>query len=347
MTKELGELAYISTKIGEKPEYVQGGGGNTSVKIDEYVMAVKASGYKLSDVTITDAVAFVNYTEIKRFFRQAEASTETAFNDFIRSVKIEKEGYKDLRPSIEAGFHALLRKYVIHTHSVYSNILNCCKQQRELVKEIFRGYNNILIVDYASPGLELTISIYSTLEEFYTANNYYPEIIFLKNHGIIVNADTSEKALALHEEVTNTIREYFNLVDCYPTIRIEEINGRYLGKSDFKKIDQKITIKEIIEAISKNIIFPDQIVYFNADEIQGVSTKFTLQEIKDDLYYLTNYNEALTIEETIMAYAYIYYYVEKNNLKINNLSNQQVHYIMNMESEKYRKQLLVKEISIG
>ena len=38
----LKELEYISKAVGIPVDYTQGGGGNTSVKLDEQYMAVKA-----------------------------------------------------------------------------------------------------------------------------------------------------------------------------------------------------------------------------------------------------------------------------------------------------------------
>jgi rhamnose utilization protein RhaD (predicted bifunctional aldolase and dehydrogenase) len=51
MYKEmLKNLEYISKEVGLPIEYTQGGGGNTSVKLDNELMAVKASGFKLKQI---------------------------------------------------------------------------------------------------------------------------------------------------------------------------------------------------------------------------------------------------------------------------------------------------------
>ena len=43
-------LVNISNKIGKRCDYTQGGGGNTSVKIDSENMAIKASGSTLKEM---------------------------------------------------------------------------------------------------------------------------------------------------------------------------------------------------------------------------------------------------------------------------------------------------------
>ena len=94
----LSELARMSQTVGERNDYVQGGGGNTSVKLDNGLMAVKASGIRLAQVTETDGFAVVEVETLK------DVTSE--------------QGYKPARPSVEAGFHALLGKFVLHTHPV-------------------------------------------------------------------------------------------------------------------------------------------------------------------------------------------------------------------------------------
>ena len=50
-TEQLKELVLISRSAGSRSDYVQGGGGNTSVKLDDNLMAVKASGFMLKDIS--------------------------------------------------------------------------------------------------------------------------------------------------------------------------------------------------------------------------------------------------------------------------------------------------------
>ena len=54
MKAEIKDLIKVSHYAAASKAYIQGGGGNTSVKLDDRQMAVKASGCKLSDMN--DAV---------------------------------------------------------------------------------------------------------------------------------------------------------------------------------------------------------------------------------------------------------------------------------------------------
>ena len=63
-SEHLSELAKISKLIGQNPAYVQGGGGNTSVKFGDKYMAVKSSGLTLAEVTESNGYSVVDFEAI-------------------------------------------------------------------------------------------------------------------------------------------------------------------------------------------------------------------------------------------------------------------------------------------
>lgn len=71
----LEAFAGLSRNIGSRPDYVQGGGGNTSVKLNGGLMAVKASGFCLSDVGADRAYAVLDYDSLRRFYMETDPST--------------------------------------------------------------------------------------------------------------------------------------------------------------------------------------------------------------------------------------------------------------------------------
>ncbi|MEF2644960.1 MAG: class II aldolase/adducin family protein [Oscillospiraceae bacterium] len=58
--KLLSEFARVSQAAGARADYVQGGGGNTSVKLPGGLMAIKASGFCLSDIRPDKAYAVLD-----------------------------------------------------------------------------------------------------------------------------------------------------------------------------------------------------------------------------------------------------------------------------------------------
>ena len=56
----LENFRKVSSSVGARAAYVQGGGGNTSVKLEGGLMAIKASGYWLKDIDIDKAYAVLD-----------------------------------------------------------------------------------------------------------------------------------------------------------------------------------------------------------------------------------------------------------------------------------------------
>ena len=199
MKEEVKNLVNISRKIGSYPEFIQGGGGNTSVKIDDNLMAIKASGYLLKNMTEDDGFAFVNYSDIDNHIQNDTIlnNTEDEFSSFIKEKTSKINGYPILKPSIETGFHTLLPyKYIVHTHSIYSNILCCSSEGKGIVQKLF---SDGLWIKYANPGKDITIEISKATKDKES------NVIFMQNHGIIVCADNANDAQKLHEAVNNKI----------------------------------------------------------------------------------------------------------------------------------------------
>ncbi len=321
MKNKLEKLAWLSQKIGNRLDYVQGGGGNISVKISDNLMAIKASGFELKNLTENSGFAFVNHQKIAKkinkeinneinFLEQDsqhnsqensrkiidEVSTEIAlkneqeFSSIIKESSQEIPPFQALRPSMETGFHSIIQdQFVIHSHSVYALILCCSKQGQKILKEIFP---QSIWINYCNPGLELTRKISKTL-----AKEKSP-IIFLQNHGLIISANQENEALELHQRVNDEIISHLNLTIFNP---------------------QKINL--IAEQkINENVLFPDQIVF-------GLNEQFSKSKIANDIF---------------LAYSYILQNIENKALEANFISQENINFIANMENEKYRMEVASK-----
>jgi len=319
MKNKLEKLAWLSQKIGNRLDYVQGGGGNISVKISDNLMAIKASGFELKNLTENYGFAFVNHQRIAKEInkeinneinfleqdsqhnsqensRKIIVSTEIAlkneqeFSLLIKESSQEIPPFQALRPSMETGFHSIIQdQFVIHSHSVYALILCCSKQGQKILKEIFP---QSIWINYCNPGLELTRKISKTL-----AKEKSP-IIFLQNHGLIISANQENEALELHQRVNDEIISHLNLTIFNP---------------------QKINL--IAEQkINENVLFPDQIVF-------GLNEQFSKSKIANDIF---------------LAYSYILQNIENKALEANFISQENINFIANMENEKYRMEVASK-----
>lgn len=251
MKKKIANLVNLSRAIGSNIAYVQGGGGNISVKISDDLMAIKASGYELKNLTETDGFAFVNHAQVNKKIAELcknGSGSDEEFSHEIKAATQKIDSYPDLRPSMETGFHSLLPfNYVVHSHSVYVAILLCSLEGKKIAEEIFSDF---LWISYENPGWNVTAAIFNGLKK-----QPKPKIIFLQNHGLIVAGDDENEVLNLHESINQKIKNYFKIAE----FSLEKV----------KIYDQKF--------IHSNIIFPDQVVF-------GLSKEFAESEVARHIF---------------------------------------------------------------
>jgi len=153
------------------------GEGNVSVKDDDSFW-VKASGTSLDTLEKQDLVACK-----------------------LSGVPFDSLG---LKPSIETGFHAWFMrefdeiKFIAHTHPPKSMQVVCSEQiwsfadHRLFPDQVVRNGAKSCVVPYAMPGKPLLEEIKKSVLAFIEEEGYFPKLILLQNHGIIV-ASTSHK----------------------------------------------------------------------------------------------------------------------------------------------------------
>ena len=161
------DFALMCKKIGSMTDYVQGGGGNASCKHDINKMAIKASGFTIADITETTGYVDVDYIKIKSYHTNVSPEEmklkEAESTPFTLSCVFQGDG-SVLRPSVETGFHSIMKKYVMHTHPVYTNVITCAQGGRELAEKIFKDVDFVW-VPYINPGFSLTIAIKQEVEK--------------------------------------------------------------------------------------------------------------------------------------------------------------------------------------
>ncbi len=346
----LKELEYISTEVGIPIDYTQGGGGNTSVKLDDRYMAVKASGCKLKQITPAEGYVIIDYNKLKEYYENVDLGVDTDFEkesaDMARKCTVEVPWLKPLRPSVEAGFHSVLKKHVIHTHSVYANILTCIKNGRELVAKIFSGkaYRTVWI-PYINPGFCLTLKIQEAIRECKEHTGQEPEVFFMENHGLIVTTDDSAQAVKLHSEVNETIRSYLGIKEAFPAIELFHVDEKTaISKTGY--------IRDFIKNgqlgpgfFNEVVLYPDQFVYLNGGvAFNSLENKLNIIVETGEVIYKTSPAEAQTMEETLLACIYVVNEIRKRSLPLKTMSEKDIDFIRNWESEAYRKSL-VKEMT--
>jgi len=337
------ELVFMSKYVGMRNDYVQAGGGNTSIKISDAEMIIKSSGVQLSEVSKDYGISYVEYKKIRDLLHIKDEKNTISINE--NSI-LEKTLIKGSKPSIETFLHSLTNKYTIHIHSSIINILTCQKDGFKILKNIF---TDAIYVDYALPGIELAQKVFSNYK------NNKPSLIFLKNHGIIVSGDSCEDTIKKLNNIVQKTADFLN-IDITKYNNISKIYLTYLKVcSKFNNIiylseDENINLamKKNNGSLWKYNLFPDSIVYCGLNPLK--LQKCTIKEIeKDKEHTLIEYDENLyinsvslkkarEIESVLSSTAYIF--LNSKNKKFDFINNNEKMKIDVAESEKYRKAMV-------
>ncbi len=190
---EFEALLDLSARVGANPAWVQGAGGNTSIK-EENTLWIKASGLWLMNARHQDIMVPVALDSLLGALERGDPLAEKA-QHFVR----ESLNPAGLRPSIETTVHALMpHKIVIHVHCVETIALAVAQQAERLVRDRLAGFRYAFI-PYARPGLPLARAIAARLDGG-------TDVLVLGNHGLVVAADCVAGAEQLLEQVTSTLR---------------------------------------------------------------------------------------------------------------------------------------------
>ena len=229
--KRLGNFVRMSKEAGSRSDYVQGGGGNTSCKVDDCLMAIKASGYRLDQIEADQAYAVLDYSSVRQFYASTEpaglADIEAAGSARAKEATRNIEGLPVLRPSVEAGFHSLLDTYVLHTHAVYANLATCSAEGRDVAASALAGLAvGHVFVPYINPGAQLTFAVLQVVEEKKKETGAAPQLLFMQNHGFIVTGGDADECLALHDQVNIRLAAAYGVSAAdWPAIEVKPLSG--------------------------------------------------------------------------------------------------------------------------
>jgi L-fuculose-phosphate aldolase len=159
--------------------FVVGMEGNISKKTNDGII-IKASGSNLRNLSESDLVSY--------------------------NFKGEQTNNYNKKGSMELSFHLYLLenyniKYVAHTHPtntlkiLVSDKINEFADKRLFPDQVIFNGKKSCIIPYSLPGQPLTDTIKTYLNRFIEEENYFPNLILLKNHGIIVCGNSIEECI--------------------------------------------------------------------------------------------------------------------------------------------------------
>jgi len=348
----LENFTRVSGSVGARADYVQGGGGNTSAKLEGGLMAIKASGYCLKDIRPDKAYAVLDYEALRRFYNDTDPATladvEKAGSDVAKANTKTIEGLAALRPSVEAGFHSILDTYVAHSHSVYANLAACSAELEAIVKDALSDADYSWgWVSYVDPGARLTFSIRDEVRRVEAETGRRPAAIFMQNHGLIAHSDDPDECLRIHTDVNDRIARAFGIENgSFPKVGVKDI-GDGLVEADCPFLTEQLASGDFSEKfLLESPLYPDQLVFLTGAFSFGEGKPGEGMAVCNPKTGIVTFNmpaaKAQVIAETLTAVLFICRAIEKKGYTLSTMGEAAKAFIANWESEKYRKSLAGK-----
>jgi len=248
----LAMRVYSSRLLGVDQNLVLHGGGNTSVKIDDYLY-VKGSGWDLASIEKEGFPAVY----LKTLKAMAELN-ELSDTDMVQDQREAMRDKSYPNPSVEAILHAIIPfNYVDHTHAnsvvTISNTLLGKKHLSELYGE------NVLIIDYVMPGFVLAREIHNQTRGIDWSKL---EAIILLNHGIFTFDNNPKKSYEKMISLVQKAEDFLN--QKAPLINFKQTQNSISDDElkEFSKITSPVRGKEV----KATVLDSDMARYFSSKE---------------------------------------------------------------------------------
>lgn len=208
--RALALRVYTSQIIGQNPDLVMHGGGNTSVKVErrnlfgdsEAVLHVKGSGWDL-DTIEAPGLPGVRLDPLLKL-RNLDALSD---EDMVNVQRCNLLDSTSPNPSVETLLHAYLpHTFVDHTHATPFLVLANLPNATEVCREIFG--DRLGIVPYIMPGFGLAKAAADVYEQDPTV-----EGLLLLNHGHFAFGSTAKKSYDTLVRHTNMVAVHFGMSD--------------------------------------------------------------------------------------------------------------------------------------
>ena len=260
------------------------------------------------------------------------------------------DGLADLRPSVEAGFHSILKTFVVHTHSVYANLAACSTACRPIAAQAFAGANYTWgWVPYTDPGANLTFAI---RDELRRVEKKKPAR-FRPSFSCRTTA-LSSMTMPRIPRLPSTPMQTNGWPACssltgtsFPKIAVREMAAGIYAADVPYLADQFQTGGYSQEFLMTQPLYPDQMVFLT-------DTFFLNKEVLEDgqavassktgeMLMQMDAKKALTLTETLTAVFFVMEHIRKSGYELSTMGEAAKKFIANWESEKYRKSLAGKK----
>jgi rhamnose utilization protein RhaD (predicted bifunctional aldolase and dehydrogenase)/NAD(P)-dependent dehydrogenase (short-subunit alcohol dehydrogenase family) len=201
--------AYSSRLLGQDPDLVLHGGGNTSVKVkacnlfgdEEEILYVKGSGWDLG--TIETAGFAPARLDVLRHMATYDQLSDV---DMVRMQRAAMTDPYAPNPSVEAVLHAIIPfTYVDHTHADAVVTITNTPDGEAAIEKIYG--ERVLLIPYVMPGFLLAKKVYEMTRDI-DWSQYQGMVLF--NHGMFTFDDDARRCYENMIELVTTAENYIN-----------------------------------------------------------------------------------------------------------------------------------------
>ena len=260
---------YTSRLLGQEPELVLHGGGNTSVKVKkenifgdiEEILYVKGSGVDLTDVQPA------GFAPVKLEVLNKMALLEKLDDaDLLRLQRTSMIDPDSPNPSIEAVLHAIIPfKYVDHTHADSVVTISNNERGEKLIQEIYK--DRVLIVPYVTPGFILAKKVYEL-----TRNLDWSKVegIILLNHGVFTFSDDARTSYERMIHIASLADDYLKKQGVFDSVAKAESLEDLLSLA---RIRHQVSVAKGDAMIARLDQSPEACGFANLSDVDSIATR--------------------------------------------------------------------------
>jgi rhamnose utilization protein RhaD (predicted bifunctional aldolase and dehydrogenase)/NAD(P)-dependent dehydrogenase (short-subunit alcohol dehydrogenase family) len=208
--------AYSSRLLGQNPDLVLHGGGNTSVKVeaknlfgeDEALLYVKGSGWDLSSIEVA------GFAPVRLdVLRHMAGFDQLSDVDMVRMQRAAMTDPYAPNPSVEAVLHAIIPfRYVDHTHADAVVTITNTPGGEDRIKQIYG--DSLLLIPYVMPGFILAKKVYEMTRDIDWSQ--YQGMV-LNNHGVFTFDDDARRS---YEKMIDIVTRAEAYIEANATLEI-------------------------------------------------------------------------------------------------------------------------------
>jgi rhamnose utilization protein RhaD (predicted bifunctional aldolase and dehydrogenase) len=199
------ELVALTRSLGERSrDLVILAEGNTSQRLPDGRLVVKASGSNMRTATVEDFVV-VDVDPLVELMRSPTATQD----DLTAALDAGEHAGRRRRASIETLVHVVAQAFaptplVGHTHptavvGLLASVHAATAWDRHVYSDEAVVIGRPLYVPYATPGIDLGRVYLEALRRHVDTHGEVPTLVLLGNHGIVVNAPSAAGVEAASE----------------------------------------------------------------------------------------------------------------------------------------------------